>query len=67
MKSSLSMTNTVVRAPGLQDWQASCVFQYFKLINIYCAPIKLTFHFRKFEYSFIVGEFKALDSEKTRS
>lgn len=52
------MTNTVSGAPGLQDCQASCVSQYFHLINIYCAPIMLTFHFQKLRYCFVVAEFK---------
>lgn len=67
MKNSLSMTNTVPRAVGLQDCQASCVFQDFHLIYIYCAPIMPTFHFQKLKYCFIVAEFKALDKENAET
>lgn len=49
MKNSSKVTKTVNRAPGLRACQALCVFQYFNLINIYCVPSMLTFHFLKLQ------------------
>lgn len=68
MKSSLSKTNTVVtRAPGLQESQASCVFQCFHLISIYRAPTMLTLRFHKLKYCLIAAECQALDQENAET